>query len=51
MIVLKVLNIESCGAYKQMPNFSGGVSEVCTDISQASQEGEGDARKQRIIRK
>lgn len=35
MIVLKVLNIESCGAYKQMPNFSGGVSEVCTDISQA----------------
>lgn len=35
MIVLKTLSIKSCGAYKQMPDLSGGVSEACTDIYQA----------------
>ena len=30
-----MLSIECCDILQQMPNFSGGVSEGCIDISQA----------------
>ena len=38
MIFAKMLIIECCDILQQLPNFSGGVSEGCIDISQAIKE-------------
>ena len=40
MVALRcvIWRVECCDILQQMPNFSGGVSEGCIDISQAIKE-------------